>query len=152
MSSILAPLSDILCAIGPYLFSVTVAEAALPLSGINGTALKGVCASLFTSLVWIEWLYRGDRLFGFFISEILAATDILGAKHRDVLPCLVPSESGLNLDNLLGMPFQKLFDVGIACYAVLRTSSVISATSSSRARLGKIATQPRMNINHTYLY
>jgi hypothetical protein len=108
MGPVFTPLANVPGTVGPYLFTLAVTEPALPLARVDRPTFEGVRGATLSPLIWIESLNCRDRLFRFFISEILAATNILGAKHRDILSSLISTESSLDLNNLLCMLFEVL--------------------------------------------
>jgi hypothetical protein len=77
MCSVFSPFTIVPCAIGPDLDTLSVTEAALPLSSVDGTSLEGVWCSL------LAWLVRVVKSFsycltGLFLCEVLAAAQLLG--------------------------------------------------------------------------
>jgi hypothetical protein len=64
-------------------------------------------------LVRIELLLRRQGLFAFFISEVLARSNVLAAEHAYVLSCLISSECSLDSDYLLRVFLEVLVELAL---------------------------------------
>ena len=76
---VLSPLARVLSTVRPMLLTLAVTETSLPLTVVDSTALKTVRWALLTTLVRIEGFLRRNSLLALFISEVLAASNILAS-------------------------------------------------------------------------
>jgi hypothetical protein len=76
---VLSPLARVLGTVRPMLLTLAVTEASLPLTVVNSTTLETIRRAFFTSLIGIEGFLRRNSLLAFFISEVLAASNVLAS-------------------------------------------------------------------------
>jgi hypothetical protein len=76
---VLSPLSRVLSTVRPMLLTLAVTETSLPLTVVDSTALETIRWALLTTLVRIEGFLRRNSLLALFISEVLAASNILAS-------------------------------------------------------------------------
>lgn len=103
---ILTPLTTVFGPVRPRLLTKSITEATLPLACVNSARLESVRRSLLALLIRIVDIF-GDSFARLLLSEILAASHLLGFEERDQLACPVSSVPGLQLDNEFHVRYQK---------------------------------------------
>lgn len=76
---VLSPLARVLGTVRPMLLTLAVTEASLPLTVVDSATLEAVRRAFFTTLVGIEGFLRRNSLLALFISEVLAASNVLAS-------------------------------------------------------------------------
>jgi len=79
VSMVLSPLARVLGTIRPMLLTLAVTETSLPLTVVDGTTLEAIRWAFLTTLVGIEGFLRRNSLLALFISEVLAASNVLAS-------------------------------------------------------------------------
>jgi hypothetical protein len=79
MSSVFTPLSNVLGTVRPMLLALAVTETSLPFTVVDGTTLEAIRWAFLTTLVGIEGFLRRNSLLALFISEVLAASNVLAS-------------------------------------------------------------------------
>jgi hypothetical protein len=79
VSMVLSPLARVLGTVRPMLLTLAVTETSLPLTVVDSTTLETVRWAILTTLVRIEGFLRRNSLLALFISEVLAASNVLAS-------------------------------------------------------------------------
>jgi hypothetical protein len=79
VSMVLSPLARVLGTIRPMLLTLAVTETSLPFTVVDGTTLEAIRWAFLATLVGIEGFLRRNSLLAFFISEVLAASNVLAS-------------------------------------------------------------------------
>jgi len=102
MSPVIPPLSNILGAVSPQLLAVAVSKASLPLTIVDGPRLKLVGLPPLPRLVGIPLPLAGHGLARLFLSEVLAAAELVGPEHGSKAASRVAAPGCLQFDDQMG--------------------------------------------------
>ena len=76
---VLSPLARVLGTVRPMLLTLAITEASLPLTVVDGATLETIGRAFLTTLVGIKGFLRRNSLLALFISEVLAASNVLAS-------------------------------------------------------------------------